>query len=105
MADYSTQQRDAVRTEDGDPVGISTLCDYTANEFEMISLAMVTPEYAEPRTELVLTWGEPDGGSRKARVEQHQQTDVRVTVAPVPYAPSVRALKKQAIGQRAAITA
>ncbi len=105
VADYGTQQRDAVRTRDGELVGLSTLCGYTANEFEMISLAMVAPEHAAPGTELVLTWGEPDGGSRKMRVERHQQTEVRVTVAPVPYAASVRALKKQAIGQTASAAA
>ena len=105
VADYGTQQRDAVHTENGDLVGVSTLCGYTANEFEMISLAMVAPDYATPGTRLVLTWGEPDGGSRKARVERHQQTSVRVLVAPVPYAASVRALKKQAIGQGETVVA
>ena len=98
VADYGTQQRDVVRTPDGVLVGVSTLCGYTANESEMISLAMVAPEYAEPGTELVLTWGEANGGSRKSRVERHQQTEVRVVVAPVPYAKAVRAMKKRAIG-------
>jgi vanillate/3-O-methylgallate O-demethylase len=30
-------------------------------------------------------WGEPDGGSRKATVERHQQLEVRAVVSPAPY--------------------
>ena len=35
-------------------------------------------------------WGEPDGGSQKTTVEDHQQIEVGVTVAPVPYSRAVR---------------
>jgi len=98
VADYGVQQRDVIRNVNGEMVGLSILCGYTANEAAMISLAMVDPAVSEPGTELVLTWGEPNGGSRKPRVERHRQTEVRVTVAPVPYAKSVREMKRQSIG-------
>jgi vanillate/3-O-methylgallate O-demethylase len=35
-------------------------------------------------------WGEPNGGSRKAAVEPHEQTEVRVVVSPVPYSAVAR---------------
>ena len=99
VADYGVQQRDVVRTAEGTGVGLSTLCGYSANEAEMISLGIVDQAYATPGTELVLTWGEPDGGSRKPRVERHRQTTVRVTVAPVPYAKAVREMKRATIAE------
>jgi len=76
---------DIVRTSDGRAAGLSAHCGYSANEREALSLAMVAKEFAEPGTELVLTWGEVNGGSRKAHVERHEQIDIRVTVAPAPY--------------------
>ena len=41
-------------------------------------------------TEVKLTWGEPDGGSKKLTVERHKQMDIRAIVSPVPYAKVVR---------------
>lgn len=76
---------DVVRTLDGRPAGLSTHCGYSANEREALSLAMIDAEHAEPGTELVMTWGEVNGGSRKPHVERHNQIDIRVTVAPAPY--------------------
>ena len=35
-------------------------------------------------------WGEENGGSKKSTVERHKQLEVRVRVAPVPYAREVR---------------
>jgi syringate O-demethylase/vanillate/3-O-methylgallate O-demethylase len=94
---YGWPQFDEVRTTDGELVGHSCHCGYSANEGEMLSLTMLNPRDAEPGTNLVLTWGEPDGGSRKPHVEQHEQLKVRVTVAPVPYAQSVQRMKREAI--------
>jgi vanillate/3-O-methylgallate O-demethylase len=37
-----------------------------------------------------LVWGEENGGTRKTTVERHRQTEIRVTVGPVPYAAVVR---------------
>jgi glycine cleavage system aminomethyltransferase T len=92
-ASYAYQQYDAVRTSGGELAGLSTFAGYSANEAKMVSLAMMNIEHAEPGTELILTWGEPNGGSRKAHVEEHRQTEVRVTVAPAPYASTVRRIK------------
>jgi vanillate/3-O-methylgallate O-demethylase len=63
----------------------------------MLSLVMLDRDHAEPGTELVLTWGEPDGGSRKPNVERHRQCEVRVTVAPAPISTFVRERKTQRI--------
>ena len=97
-ASYAYQQYDAVRTGDGALAGLSTFVGYSANEAKMLSLAMMDVDQAEPGTELVLTWGEPDGGSRKPQVERHRQTEVRVTVAPAPYAETVQRLKHSKVG-------
>ena len=97
VADYAIAQRDEVRGADGALVGLSTLCGYSANEAEMLSLAMVESRFAESGTQVEITWGEPDGGSRKPRVERHRQTTVRATVAPAPYAGAVQSLKRAAI--------
>lgn len=92
-ASYAYQMYDEVRTADGTLVGHSAMCGYSANEAKMLSLVMINREFAEIGTELVLTWGEPNGGSRKAHVERHKQTDIRVTVGPAPYAEAVHRLK------------
>jgi vanillate/3-O-methylgallate O-demethylase len=39
---------------------------------------------------LTLVWGEENGGTRKPTVERHTQTEVRVRVAPTPYAHDAR---------------
>src|SRR5262249_9783172 len=62
--------------------GVSTWSGYSFNEHAMLSLAIVDPEFSQPGTELTLLWGE--GESRRPPVEPHKQTEVRVTVAPVP---------------------
>jgi vanillate/3-O-methylgallate O-demethylase len=90
VSSYAFPQHDAVRTPDGRLAGISTRCGYSANEGEVLSLAVIDAAHARVGDELVVTWGEPDGGSRKPHVERHEQTAVRATVAPVPYAAVVR---------------
>lgn len=96
-ASYAYQQYDTVRTPDGEIAGYSTFVGYSANEAKVLSLVMIDRKFAETGTELMLTWGEPDGGSRKPHVERHRQTDVRVTVAPAPYAQVVRDRKTQRV--------
>lgn len=98
VSTYAYQQNDAVRTKDGEIVGASAFCGYTVNEAEYLSLAKINLEHAEIGTELVLTWGEPHGGSRKPQVEKHRQTEVRVTVAAAPYAETVRRIKHGTVG-------
>lgn len=103
VSTYAFQQCDAVRSGDGALVGMSSFCGYTANERDFLSLAALNLSHAEPGTEPVLIWGEPDGGSRKPHVERHRQTEIRVTVAPAPYAQAVRSMKKAGIGTGQAI--
>ena len=98
IATYAYQQHDAVRTRDGKHVGTATFAGYTANEEVMLSIGLLDPAYGEIGTELVLTWGEPNGGSRKPQVERHRQTEISVTVAPAPYADTVRRIKHGVIG-------
>jgi glycine cleavage system aminomethyltransferase T len=70
--------------KDGEVVGVSKWMSYVYNHREMLSLALVDTEYAEPGTEVTLTWGEADGSENKS-VERHERTEIRATVAPAPY--------------------
>jgi vanillate/3-O-methylgallate O-demethylase len=103
VADYGFPQADAVHSRDDEFVGVSHQCGYTVNEGSVLSLASVHAGHAEPGTEVVLTWGEPNGGSRKPHVERHEQTSIRATVAPIPYAKTVRAMRSSTLtaGRRA----
>lgn len=90
---YAFQQCDAVRSLSGHCVGLSNFVGYTVNEAKFLSVAIVNADQSAPGTEVTVVWGEPDGGSRKPNVETHRQTLVRATVAPTPYAKTVRELK------------
>lgn len=99
VADYGNMvQRDEVRTLDGTFAGLSTFTGYSTNERKILSLGLLDIEHAEPGTEVTILWGEADGGSRKPRVELHQQILVRATVAPAPYASAVQELMRAAVG-------
>jgi syringate O-demethylase/vanillate/3-O-methylgallate O-demethylase len=97
VAYYAFNQFDEV-TVDGELVGLSCHAGYLNPEGEMLSLAMLERRHVEPGTEVVVTWGEPDGGSRKAQVERHEQTTIRATVATAPYAADVQRLKRATVG-------
>jgi syringate O-demethylase len=86
---YSMHPYDRV-TVDGETVGISTWIGYSANEGKMLTLAILDAEQAEPGTEVVLVWGEEDGGTAKPTVEPHVQVEIGAVVSPVPYAEAVR---------------
>ena len=102
VADYGNMvQRDEVRTLDGRLAGLATYSGYSTNERKILSIALLDAVHATPGTEVTLLWGEPDGGSRKPRVELHQQTLVRATVAPAPYASAVRQMMRSAVGPSA----
>jgi vanillate/3-O-methylgallate O-demethylase len=81
---YSTYPYDRV-TKNGRTVGISTWAGYSFNERAMLSLATIDVAEAVPGNELVLVWGEENGGTRKPTVERHKQIELRATVAPAPY--------------------
>ncbi len=99
VSSYGFPQCDAVRSMDGKLIGRSGFCGYSGNEAEMLSLAVLDSEQAAAGTKVMLTWGEPGGGSRKPQVERHRQIEIRATVAPAPYATAVRRMKRSGIGQ------
>lgn len=86
---YAMHPYDAV-LKDGKTVGISTWIGYTVNAGRFLALAMVDESVAEPGTEVRLLWGEPNGGTSKPTVEPHVQTEIKATVAPVPYSEVAR---------------
>ena len=86
---YSMHPYDSVLV-DGKLVGVSTWIGYSANAGAMLTLAMLDADHAVPGTQVTLLWGEPDGGTRKPTVEKHVQTEIRATVAPVPYSAVAR---------------
>lgn len=79
VANYSTFSCDEVLL-DGKRVGISNYPVYSVNVRGWFSLASINEELAVDGRELILTWGEPNGGSTKPTVERHIQKTVRVTV-------------------------
>ncbi|MDQ0636171.1 vanillate/3-O-methylgallate O-demethylase [Arthrobacter pascens] len=90
LANYGSANYDSVIDADGTVVGYSMFTGYSANERRALSLATIDPNVPEG-TELKVVWGEPDGGTAKAAVEPHVQTEVRAVVSPVPYSAVARA--------------
>jgi vanillate/3-O-methylgallate O-demethylase len=70
-------------------VGFSMFGGYSYNERTGLSLGVVDPNINVGDV-LTLVWGEEGGGTRKPTVERHKQLEVRVKVAPVPYARDAR---------------
>lgn len=89
LANYGSANYDKVIDADGNTVGFSMFTGYSANERRGLSLAVVDPDVPEG-AELKVVWGEPDGGTTKASVEPHEQTEVRAVVSPVPYSTVAR---------------
>jgi len=71
-------------------IGVSTWVGYSSNEGRILTLAMIDVEHSEPGTPVTFVWGEEGGGSSKPTVERHVQTEIRATVAPVPYSDPAR---------------
>jgi vanillate/3-O-methylgallate O-demethylase len=88
IANYASSSYDRV-TSGGKTVGLSMFTGYSHNERCGLSLGVVDADVKEG-DELTLVWGEPEGGTAKPTVERHRQFDVRVKVAPVPYARDAR---------------
>ncbi|HUO67287.1 MAG TPA: aminomethyl transferase family protein, partial [Gammaproteobacteria bacterium] len=70
-------------------VGFSMFAGYSYNERSFLSLGIVDPD-VKTGDELVLVWGEENGGTKKVTVEPHKQMDVRAIVSPVPYSKVAR---------------
>ncbi len=79
---YATFESDAV-LKDGEVVGISQWSSFTANANRLVSTTLVDLSLAEPGTELVLQWGEPD--TQRQTVDSHEVRPIRVRVAASPY--------------------
>jgi vanillate/3-O-methylgallate O-demethylase len=77
---YSILPFDKVLLDDR-MVGLSTYTVYTANVRHWFSLAMIDEAVAEDGREVVVVWGEEEGGSRKPIVERHRQTEIRATLS------------------------
>ena len=88
ISNYASTSADKV-LKDGRIVGISMFAGYSYNERAQLSLGFVEPDIAENEI-LTLVWGEEDGGTAKTTVERHEQTEIRVRVAKVPYSAAVR---------------
>jgi glycine cleavage system aminomethyltransferase T len=80
---YSTFPYDTVSC-DGADIGVSKSCGYLYNERAILSLAVLDDEFADPGTEVTVTWGQPDQSPLSA-VESHVQTEIQATVRPAPY--------------------
>jgi len=83
-AHYATLPFDKV-TLNGKQIGVSLYPVYTANVRGWISLAMLNEVDAIDGTEVEITWGEENGGSKKPGVERHIQTTVKAKIASGPF--------------------
>jgi vanillate/3-O-methylgallate O-demethylase len=101
-ANYGSSNFDSVLDANGDLVGLSLFTGYSAGERTVLSLATVDPG-VPLGAEVRVVWGEPDGGTRKATVQPHEQFAVRAVVSPAPYSVMAREQYKPGwrTGQRA----
>jgi vanillate/3-O-methylgallate O-demethylase len=88
LSNYATWPYDKVQHGDR-LVGVSTFSGYSYNERSLLSLAILDVD-VEIGTEVVLVWGEEDGGSAKPVVERHVQAEIRAVVSPCPYSEVAR---------------
>lgn len=95
---FAWNQFDEVLGQSGEFAGVSCHAGYINPDGELLSLALLDSDHAVPGTEVTITWGEPDGGSRKPQVEKHEQTTIRATVATAPYTSVVRDHFREAVG-------
>jgi len=63
---------------------------YSANEGQMLTLAILEADAATVGNEVTFVWGEENGGTSKPAVERHVQVEMRATVSPVPYSEVAR---------------
>jgi vanillate/3-O-methylgallate O-demethylase len=89
LANYGYFNFDSVLDAKGAHIGLSMWTGYSENERMALSLGTVDPD-VQIGSEVRIIWGEPDGGSRKATVERHEQLAVRAIVSPAPYSAVAR---------------
>jgi vanillate/3-O-methylgallate O-demethylase len=85
---YSSSNADVLE-RDGKPVGMSMFNGYSYNERCMLSLAVVNSD-VKVGDQLTLKWGEPDETGKTSIESPHKQAEIRVKVAPTPYAADAR---------------
>jgi vanillate/3-O-methylgallate O-demethylase len=85
---YSSSNADVLE-RDGKPVGMSMFNGYSYNERCMLSLAVVNSDI-KVGDQLTLKWGEPDETGKTSIESPHRQAEIRVKVAPTPYAAEAR---------------
>jgi vanillate/3-O-methylgallate O-demethylase len=88
LSNYASSMYDRIEMN-GKTVGFSMFAGCSFNERTMLSLGCVD-ENIEIGDVLTMVWGEENGGTSKTTVERHKQTEIRVKVAPVPYAREAR---------------
>jgi vanillate/3-O-methylgallate O-demethylase len=84
---YASSSADMIM-HDGKMVGMSMFNGYSFNERCMLSLGVVSADVNEGDV-LTLIWGEPEK-TQKTSTETHKQAEIRVRVAPTPYAQEAR---------------
>ena len=85
---YASSSADRLE-RDGKLVGMSMFNGYSYNERCMLSLAVVDAS-VNVGDVLTLKWGEPDETGKTSIELPHKQADIRVKVAPTPYAREAR---------------
>jgi vanillate/3-O-methylgallate O-demethylase len=84
---YASSNADTL-LRNGTKVGMSMFNGYSYNERCLLSLAVVDAD-VQIGDVLTLLWGEPEA-TGKTSIEPHKQTEIRVRVAPTPYAADAR---------------
>ena len=84
---YASSSADMIM-RDGKMVGMSMFNGYSFNERCVLSLGVVAEDVQEGDV-LTLLWGEADD-TGKTSTERHKQAEIRVRVAPTPYAAEAR---------------
>jgi syringate O-demethylase/vanillate/3-O-methylgallate O-demethylase len=84
-AHYAAYPYDALTDANGERAGVSTYTSFLAPDGAWVSLAIVDEAFSAEGTELLLLWGEPNGGSARPTVERHVQMEVRATVSGWPF--------------------
>ena len=85
---YASSSADMILDAAGKMVGMSMFNGYSYNERCLLSLGVVAQDVQEGDI-LTLLWGEPET-TGKTSTEAHKQTEIRVRVAPTPYAAEAR---------------
>jgi vanillate/3-O-methylgallate O-demethylase len=88
-SEYAWHPYDRV-DKNGTLVGISGYPLYSANVRAWMSVGIIDPALSEPGSRATLTWGEPNGGTRKPSVHRHRQVEIGVEVCSWPIHEDVR---------------